>query len=306
MLTHATHDPLSLGAYRIHTAREGFSSILHVTSGEIMHSRVSPMEEAHGLYSGQAHLAERLAHGDLHRELVVWDVGLGAAANAISALEIYEQLAATGRPIRPLHLISFENDLDSLRLALRHPARFPYLQHPAPAAILAHGEWRSDRFPGLSWKLLPGNFPDTIVQADRPPEVIYYDMYSAKTCATPWRPETFARLRAAGEEMDRGRGVELFTYTVSTAARLALLSAGFHVARGRSMGGKEETTIAFTVPALAEGFASRHELLGTEWLAKWQRSAARFPAWLPETDRAAFTRTILDHPQFRALPTPSV
>ncbi|MGC3988736.1 MAG: MnmC family methyltransferase [Chthoniobacteraceae bacterium] len=293
--TPAMPDPLSLGEYRIHTAREGFSSILHVASGEIMHSRVDPMAEAHGLYSGQAHLAERLQHGDLACELVVWDVGLGAAANAMSALEIYEQIAASGRKLRPLRIISFENDLDSLRLALRHPDRFPYLQHEGPVALVERCEWTSDRFPGLSWQLVPGDFPETIARASHPPEVIYYDMYSTKTCATPWLPETFRRLFAACA----GRGAELFTYTVSTASRLAMLSSGFQVARGRSMGGKEETTIAFTPQALINGFAARHELLGGEWLAKWQRSAARFPAWLEAADRETFTRQILERPQFR-------
>ena len=39
-------------------------------------------------------------------------------------------------PVRPMRLISFENDLDSLRLALRHDDKFPYLRHGGPVGIL--------------------------------------------------------------------------------------------------------------------------------------------------------------------------
>ncbi len=39
-----------------------------------------------------------------------------------------------------MRLISFENDLDSLRLALRHDDKFPYLRHGGPVGIRA--AWR--------------------------------------------------------------------------------------------------------------------------------------------------------------------
>ena len=70
--------------------------------------------------------------------LVIWDVGLGAAANAMAAIHCYEEQAAAG-PVRPLRIISFENDLDSLRLAFRHDRDFPYLRHGGPAGILKSG-----------------------------------------------------------------------------------------------------------------------------------------------------------------------
>ena len=54
----------------------------------------------------------------------------------MAALRCWEAQAAAG-PVRPLHVVSFENDLDSLRLALRHKSRFPYLRHSAPDAIAA-------------------------------------------------------------------------------------------------------------------------------------------------------------------------
>ena len=42
-----------LGHYEIHTSWEGFASIRHIHSGEIMHSRTPPMDEAQ---IGRAHV----------------------------------------------------------------------------------------------------------------------------------------------------------------------------------------------------------------------------------------------------------
>ena len=97
-----------------------------------------------------------------------------------------------------------------------------------------------------------------------------------------------------------GRGTELFTYTASTAARVAMLGAGFYVAKGRSTDDKPESTIAFTPAALHDGSAGRHELLGADWLARWKRSGARFPTDLPAHECAAFEQVILQHDQFRS------
>src|SRR6476661_6944693 len=98
-----------LGDYEVHKAWEGFSSIRQISSGEIMHSRTDPMEEARKVYVEQTHLAERLRE-ESAEPLVLWDVGLGAAANVMAAMECFE----TAGPKRPLRIVSFENDLDSL------------------------------------------------------------------------------------------------------------------------------------------------------------------------------------------------
>ncbi|HEX2746594.1 MAG TPA: tRNA-guanine transglycosylase, partial [Verrucomicrobiales bacterium] len=185
---------LRLGAYEVHTAPAGFSSIRHHASGEIMHSHTPPMEEARALYVEQSHLAERLADAGAD-PLFIWDVGLGAAANAMAAIECYEALAAAG-PVRPLQLISFENDLDSLRLALRHKSKFPSLRHGAPEALLARGTWTSRRFPGLSWQLLEGDFQKTLTTASALPDLIFYDMFSSRTHADEWTVEAFRSLFA--------------------------------------------------------------------------------------------------------------
>ncbi len=284
---------MSLGNYEVHIAQEGFASIRQSSSGEIMHMRTPPMEEAHSLYVEQSQLVGRVRLATTE-PLVIWDVGLGAAANAMAAIQCYEAQASLGA-VRPLRLISFENDLDSLRLALRHDDKFPYLRHGGPVGILERSEWQSKRYEGLSWQLVTGDFLETVRQAPVPPDLIFYDMFSSRTHGEQWTIETF-RLLFAG---CRGRATELFTYSYSTAARAALLAAGFYVAKGRSAGVKEETTIALTPAALGSPFAARYELLAAEWIGRWNRSHAKFPAEVSAEQRPAFEEQIRRHEQFR-------
>ncbi len=281
----------SLGNYEIHTAHEGFASIRQLSSGEIMHMRTPPMEEARSLYVEQSHLAERVA--GTGEPLVVWDVGLGAAANAMAAIQCYEAQASLGEA-RPMRLLSFENDLDSLRLALRHDDKFPYLRHGGPVAILANGCWQSKRFAGLSWELVPGDFLETITHAPAAPDLIFYDMFSSKTHREQWTLELFHRLFAACA----GQSTELFTYSYSTAARAALLAAGFYLAKGRAAGVKEETTIALTPAAMEPPRTRSYPLLGPEWIERWNRSQAKYPPEISEKDHPAFAERIRQHPQF--------
>jgi queuine tRNA-ribosyltransferase len=80
-----------LGAFAVHKTREGFFSIRHRDSGEVMHPGADPNIEAEHLYTGQSRLTERLQEPG--RELVIWDVGLGAATNAMAAIRAYEKYA---------------------------------------------------------------------------------------------------------------------------------------------------------------------------------------------------------------------
>jgi queuine tRNA-ribosyltransferase len=286
--------PPRLGNYEIHRAWEGFSSIRQISSGEIMHSRTDPMREARELYVEQSRLAERLRESTVG-PLILWDVGLGAAANTMAAIECYEKIPAA----RPLRIISFENDLDSLHLALRQKEDFPYLRVDAVQAILAGNSWQPENVAGLSWLLWPGDFLENINRTPAP-DLIFYDMFSTKTSSDLWTAGTFRQLFKACA----GRASELFTYTCSTANRAALLAAGFYVARGRNAGEKVETTIALTPAALRSMPAEPRDLLDAGWLAKWHRSAAKFPADILPGERPAFEKMILGHEQFRNSPPP--
>jgi queuine tRNA-ribosyltransferase len=285
--------PLRRGDYEVHRAWEGFSSIRQISSGEIMHSRTDPMEEARQLYVEQARQTERLRENSA-APLILWDVGLGAAANAMAAIECYEAANVE----RPLHIISFENDLDSLRLAAAHIESFSYLRADRVNAILADGEWRADD-EKLIWKLLPGDFRTTMSHAPRP-DIIFYDMFSPNMSPELWTTAIFRNLF----DICRDRPAELFTYTCSTANRAALLAAGFFVARGCSAGEKIETTIALTPPAVQNAVAETRNLLSSDWLARWERSAAKFPADVAPNERSTFEKIIRDHEQFRKSPPP--
>ena len=288
--------PRTLGDYEVHLADEGFASIRQVSSGEIMHSHTPPMVEAKALYVDQSDLAGRLrlpegrSPADV-APLVIWDIGLGAGANAMAAIQCYEAEAAKG-PVRPMRVISFENDLDSLKLALTHKNRFEYLRHSGPDAILARGEWQSRQFEGLSWELHVGDFWETAVQASAKPDLLFFDFFSHKTDTACWTLPQFQKLLAL---CDPQKPAELFTYSASTAVRVALLNAGFHVAIGTGTGVKKETIVALT-PGYAQ--PCRYALLGKEWLDKWRRSSAKFPEGLSSADQTALEQRIESHPQF--------
>ncbi|RYZ94773.1 MAG: tRNA guanosine(34) transglycosylase Tgt, partial [Proteobacteria bacterium] len=70
-----------LGDYEVHRSSAGFHNIRQKSSGEIMHSVIPPEEEAFALYVNQSRFLERIAKEE---EVVIWDVGMGAAANVMA------------------------------------------------------------------------------------------------------------------------------------------------------------------------------------------------------------------------------
>ena len=112
----------------------------------------------------------------------------------MAAVQCFEHaLAAHGaEAMRPLRLVSFEIDLDPLRLALRFASHFPHLHHGAPHDLLAQGHWdhASDL---LHWKLHHGDFLG-FLESSPVPDLIFYDPFSSKTDRGLWTPAVFARL----------------------------------------------------------------------------------------------------------------
>ena len=274
------------GRYEL-LVRDDVGRIRDCVSGEIMHSVNEPAEEARSLYVEQSRLSERLSAPDA-APLVIWDVGLGAATNAMAAISAAHGLPAAGRP---LLLVSFENDLDSLELALDHVRWFKHLRHPGPRDLLRGGSWTSkNRL--IEWRLMRGDFVACKTRAPAP-DIVFFDPFSFKTDEALWTLNAFRELAALWAD----QSVELFTYTYSTSVRAAMLAARFYVAKGRATGPKAETTIGLTSHAAAS--PHNHELLGSEWLSKWRRSDAQMPlgAGLDMDWRAA----IEGHPQFAGL-----
>jgi queuine tRNA-ribosyltransferase len=273
------------GRYEV-IVNEEIGYIRDMQSGEVMHLGTDPAKEARSLYVEQSCLVDRL-QTFAEQPLVVWDVGLGAGANAMSAILSVED--ATQMIARPLNLVSFENDLDSLKLALDHPAWFKHLRHAAPRALLKEQRWQS-RLAPIEWRLLAGDFALRKFEAP-PPDIVFFDPFSFRTDSALWTTEAFRELLRAFS----GAAVELFTYTYSTKVRAAMLAAGFYVAKGRATGPKGETTVALS-PAAAAGTHAR-EFLGNDWLGKWQRSDAQVPFGSDPND-ASWREAVLRHPQF--------
>ncbi|HEX2854873.1 MAG TPA: tRNA guanosine(34) transglycosylase Tgt [Opitutaceae bacterium] len=282
--------PPQLGDYEVQVSPEGFSSIRQLSSGEVMHSVNRPCDEANKLYVEQSSLAARLLKTDpTATELIVWDVGLGAASNAMAALQCFERVHAEkgADAVRPVRLVSFECDLDPLRLVARNAARFPHVRHGAPHEILGRGRW-THASALFDWELREGDFLAHL-ESSPVPDVIFYDPFSSKTDSALWTSAVFARIF----RHCLPKPAALFTYSSATSVRVALLNAGFFVAAGVGTGPKADTTIAFTQKPESEA-----RLLGQDWLARWRRSGSKFPTDLPETEKAEFEKRIEAHPQF--------
>lgn len=283
-----------LGDYEIHHSTQGFASLRHISSGEVLHSVNAPDEEANRLYIEQSCLAARLVQQPTAADpLVIWDVGLGAAFNAMAAIRCFERclIERSTTALRPLHLVSFEHDLNSLTLATKHPGTFLHVRHPAPSKLLKTGGWEHPS--GLlRWELYHGDFQDRLDDAPVP-ELIFYDLFSAKTATEVWTSAIFARILQCCSE----KATELYTYSASTAVRVALLTAGFFVAEGVGTGPKAATTIAFNRATGAKEHPRLPRLLGREWLVRWRRSHVQFPPTLTAEEKEHVARLIETHQQ---------
>jgi len=154
---------------------------------------------------------------------------------------------------------------------------------------LERGRW-SSRSAAIDWLLLRGDFAHCKFDAP-PPDIVFFDPFSFKTDSELWTLAAFRELKALCAD----KAVELFTYTYSTSVRAAMLAAGFYVAKGIATGPKAETTIALSPRAAALPHA--HQLLGTEWLGKWQRSDSQAP-FGAIAGESSWREAVSGHPQF--------
>lgn len=277
-----------LGDYTICQNKEkGYNSIKHISSGEVMHSVNNPEEEANRLYIEQSKLALNLRDKD-NEPLIIWDVGLGAAHNAMAAIRCFENVfKELSGNIRKLEIISFENDLDPLKLATKNNIYFSHLHHSAPFKLLQNHLWEHSS--GLlTWKLVQGDFKE-VFPHEKKPDIVFYDPFSPKTNSELWTVDFFKLLFKYLKEKD----VSIYTYSSSTLVRASLLCAGFYVASGVGTGPKSNTTKAFTFMPNEE-----ESLLNSEWLKRWQRSGSQFPNEYDENMKKNFSDAIIMHPQF--------
>ena len=280
-------------AFELVRLNNGVQSIRELAIGETMHPGLGPAAEAEVLYVKQLRLVERLrAH---EGEFVVWDVGLGAAANALGVLR-----AARGCDAA-LRLVSFDHSKELLRFAIGHAADLGYLEEflePLRELVGKQAASFTDNGLRVTWQFIVSDFPSWLrgpeVACMPKPHAILFDPYSPARNPAMWTASLFASLFAA---LDPARPCALATYSRSTMTRVALLLAGFHTGVGHATGLKEETTLAANTPALVE------ELLGQPWLERVQRSGGAEPLLEAVYRQAALSPEtwvrLLEHPQFR-------
>jgi queuine tRNA-ribosyltransferase len=280
--------------FTIVATSSGAPSVRDAEAGEVMHPVIGAAVESERLYVGQSRLRERLAEGG--PPLILFDVGLGAAGNALAALRAARQLQAVAAlpareetaapaPIpRALHVISFERELGALSLACTAAGAaqlgWSTADLEAARALLAGGRHEE---PGLVWRLALGEATAALAATAEPADLVFWDPFSPKANPELWTAEAFSALRARCAP-----GCTLFTYSTATSTRSALLLAGFHVGVGDPSGPKEETTAAALPPAAPA------RPLDARWLVRLSRSSAAWPVDAPPD---AMDR-IRAHPQF--------
>jgi queuine tRNA-ribosyltransferase len=271
----------------IHRNPNGTITLAHIPTGETMHSYIGPCAEAELLYIEQSQLRERLLR-DVPKDLVVFDLGLGAAANALGAIECQKRLRSDfGKVSRKLHVISFENDLSGLQLAYANLGEFPFMSGSVDAvqALLERGRWRSDDA-NIEWELKLGEFPTSLGDAPSP-EIIYFDFYSPRATPGLWSIEIFKKLFACSNPETM-----LYTYSASTKVRVAMLYAGFFVGFGRATTSKRDTTIAAT------NLTRLVRPLGDQWLGQLRRSHDFLPYGTALAEKDLILARVLAHKQF--------
>jgi tRNA U34 5-methylaminomethyl-2-thiouridine-forming methyltransferase MnmC len=278
--------PLNSEHYQLVRLKNGTCSIRSLAEDETFHPVVGPVAEAEALYVKQLRLRQRVQSHE--GEFVVWDVGLGAAANAMAVLRATADLACS------LRIISFDRTLEPLDFALRHAAELGYLSGYESAAreLLDTG-----RALGGRWELRLGDFPALLRQHPPPapaPHAILFDAFSPAKNPAMWTAPLFADLHRC---LDPARPCAMPTYSRSTMLRVTLLLAGFFVGAGHATGEKDETTIAANTLALLD------EPLGRDWLERARRSRSAEPMREPAYRQAHLSREswekLARHPQFQ-------
>lgn len=252
--------------FEIVTTTAGAISIRNKIVNEIMHNPVGPWVEANALYIDQSDLKEKLSQKTTE-EFVVFDIGLGAAANALAALACAKSVQNSES--RPFRIVSFEIDLELLKFALAHANQFAHFHsyEQALQQLLDKGHWSEG---SLSWDLREGNFLEKIKEEIYRPHVIFFDPYSPKMNQDMWTIDSFTNLRNKSREPHEG-GTSLYTYSQATQIRVALIKAGFFVGYGDATGLKDETTAAATDLKLLKS------PLDKVWFERWGRSGKRYP-----------------------------
>ncbi len=255
----------------------GVTSIRNNLVNEVMHAPLGPWEEANKLYINQSNLKKHLSK-DTQEEFILFDVGLGAGANALAALHCAKSRS------RPLRIISFEIDMSLLKFALKHSHEFEHFKgyESAIESIISRGSWSHEN---IYWELLEGDFLQCINELEHKCHLVFYDPYSLNHNQEMWTTSCFKKLREKCDD-----SATFYNYSQATPVRAALLEAGFYVGYGIPIGEKETTTQA------ACQLKDLDRPLDERWFQRWSRSDNPFPPLCE--DEKALKKTIREHEQF--------
>jgi tRNA U34 5-methylaminomethyl-2-thiouridine-forming methyltransferase MnmC len=274
--------------YQLVRLANGAFSVRSLAENETFHPVIGPAAEAEALYVNQLKLRERLRAQD--GEFVVWDVGLGAAANVLAVICAAAEFPCT------LRVISFDRTVEPLRFALKHAGELGYFAgyEKLVAQLIESGRACFER---VQWELRVGDFPGLMragSPALPPPHAILFDAFSPARNPAMWTAPLFSNLF---RRLDPNRPCAMPTYSRSTMLRVTLLLAGFFVGVGHATGEKEETTIAANALQLLD------EPLQTAWLQRVRKSKSAEPLRDATYRQAPLSRAsweeLAQHPQFR-------
>ena len=298
--------------YQLVRLNNGICSVRSLADDETFHPVIGPVAEAEALYVNQLRLPERLQ--DHSGEFVIWDVGLGAAANALTVLRATRGIACR------IRLVSFDHTLEPLKFALKHASDLGYFggyKNHLKELLRTQRVTFQDGRQSVDWEFHHGDFPALLARelerrsphrrvlgnASRlaepefgapAPHAILFDAYSPAKNPAMWTLPLFGNLF---QLLDPQRPCALPTYSRSTILRVTLLLAGFFVGVGHATGLKEETTIAAnTLDLIAAPLNAR-------WLERARRSHSAEPLREPVYTRAPLSLATVEklrrHPQFQ-------
>jgi len=250
---------LNTGGFELVHLKSGQQSIRCRTHGETMHIGSGPRTEAMTLHIGQQRIVER-AQAHCGGPFVVWDVGLGPAGNALTAMDALRGVSAS------VEIHSFEISTEILEFALRHTEALGYMAGWESAIEQLLREGVANPLPNVRWYLHRGDYLAQMCHAPSP-DAVFHDPYSPARNPEMWSLEVF---QAACERV--GEGACLLTnYTRSTAVRVTLALAGWNIGFGVPTGDKDQTTIASSRLSLLE------RPLDSAWLARVRASTNAAP-----------------------------
>jgi tRNA U34 5-methylaminomethyl-2-thiouridine-forming methyltransferase MnmC len=278
----------------------GVHSVHSLAHQETFHPVIGPVAEAEALYVRQLGLAERLQHHT--GEFVVWDVGLGAAANALTVLRQTREICAS------IRLVSFDNTVEPLKFAFEHRDSLGYLggfEEQLGQLLRENQTSFANGKQSVNWEIHLADFPTLIASSEAnalpKPHAIMFDAFSPAKNPAMWTEPLFANIFKL---LDAKRPCALPTYSRSTMLRVTLLLAGFFVGVGHATGEKEETTIGANTLDLVR------EPLDAKWLQRARRSGSAEPMWETVYRQARLSTETWEklrlHPQFISTPSEPV